>query len=401
MAYGITIENKDGISLIDESSKQVQTGKSGNVVPGSFISQNSANTPFAATPYAPVVLSPKSLDLSLLFVRVRQASTGGTLFPMDVVFHKGSTNLTVTVYGGSSGQNYMYANLSTGGISMPGASYTNTGTTAGIQNSSFHDVGLGDDIPGTSSYVSGGNAKAILLESGGSYTVKITLDKTLTSSIPNGTTFTMSKDCVAFTRKYSSAWTSGWVLDYKFGEVTNNEDETATYGMQVFDSAGKLAWSSNRENYLIDSVTSGDSDLGVSASGTSFGEADSDNPRFAAEIGDASNWQDYWTLVTAYGFCTLTCTGGGTYQGLRSWGAGYIFCPPGNGDYANSYYTNNPWGPQGGNTLFKSSSTINGVCMAPINLSIYSTVPLVSGGGGVNDSWATDATRTLVIGHFI
>ncbi|MGY8868299.1 MAG: hypothetical protein ACKVJK_22060, partial [Methylophagaceae bacterium] len=112
-----------------------------------------------------------------------------------------------------------------------------------------------------------------------------------------------------------------------------------------------------------------------------------------------SNWEDYWTLVTAYGFCTFTATGSGSYGGQRSWGAGYIFCPPGNGDYANSFFTNNPWGTS--NTLFKSSSSANGVCMAPINLSYYSTPVSGAGGSGINDAWATDATRTLVIGHFI
>ena len=402
MAYGITIENKDGISLIDETSKQVQTGKSGNITPGSFISYSSSQSPFVATPYAPAVLSPKSLDSSFLFIKVRQSFGSSPVFPMDVVCHKGATTLTVTKKsGGSSGQNFFYADLSTGSITAPGASYTNTGANTGMQSSSFHDVGVNEDIPGSSSYVSGGNAKSILLESGGSYDVKITLDKTLTSSIPNNTTFTMSKDCVIFTRLYKNAWNSGWVLDYKFGEITNNEDETATYGLQIFDSSATLAWSSNRENFLIDSVTTGQPDLGVSASGTAFGDADGGPvPRFGTEIGDGSNWEDYWTLVTAYGFCTLTCTGNpDTYSGLRSWGAGYIFCPPGNGDFANSTFTNNPWGTS--NTLFKSSSSINGVCMAPINLSYYATVPQVTGGAGVNDAWATSATRTLIIGHFI
>tara|TARA_B110000908_G_C10251151_1_gene452118 strand:- start:634 stop:1821 length:1188 start_codon:yes stop_codon:yes gene_type:complete len=395
MAYGITIANKDGVSLIDESSKQVQTGKSGSVTPGRFSSDS-----FSVSPSSAVVLSPKSLDTSFLFIKVRQASGSSQVFPMDVSCHKGTVSLTLTkASGGASGSNVFYANLSTGTPTAQGVSYVSAGVNAGISNSSFHDVGIGDAIPGTSSYVSGGNASAILLETGGSYSVKVTLDKTLTSSISNGTTFVMTKDVVFFTRRYSNAWNSGWVLDFVFGEVTNNEDETATYGMQVFDSGGTLAWSSNRENFLIDSVTSGDSDLGVDASGTSYGEANNEVPRFGAEIGDASNWEDYWTLVTAYGFCTFTATGSGSYGGQRSWGAGYIFCPPGNGDYANSFFTNNPWGTS--NTLFKSSSSANGVCMAPINLSYYSTPVSGAGGSGINDAWATDATRTLVIGHFI
>ena len=58
MAYGIETSNKDGISLLDEASKQVQVGKSGSVVPGSFINSTS-NTPFVDTPYAPAVVLPK------------------------------------------------------------------------------------------------------------------------------------------------------------------------------------------------------------------------------------------------------------------------------------------------------------------------------------------------------
>ncbi len=72
MAYGIQIENKDGISLIDEESKQVQIGKSGNVRPGAFVSTSAS--PFTSTPYAPCVLLAKPLDEMLLFCKVRQAS---------------------------------------------------------------------------------------------------------------------------------------------------------------------------------------------------------------------------------------------------------------------------------------------------------------------------------------
>jgi len=405
MAYGIQIENKDGISLIDEDSKQVQIGKSGNVTPGGFIGQT--YDVFVDTPYAPCVLLPKPLDETLLFCKVRQASgTNPSFFPFGCSFFHGTTTLTVTKKsGGASGSNVFYADLSTGNVALAlnGSAYTQIGRNSGITGSSFHDVGIDESITGTNSYVSGGDATAILLEDGGSYDVKITLDKNLTSSIPTNTTFTMDKDLVCFAR-HRDAWSTGWVLDYKIGTITDNEEETGTHGMQVFGSDGVLAWSSNRENWLIDSVTVGTPDLGINGSGTPLGEADAvPHPRFAAEVGDTSNWEDYWTLITAYGFCCLTCTGNpDTYEGLRTWGAGYIWCPPNNGDYANSFITNNPWGSA--NTLFKSSSNANGVCMAPVQLSQINGstyIPQVQQGAGVNDGWATQATRTLIIGHFI
>ncbi len=405
MAYGIQIENKDGISLIDEDSKQVQIGKSGNVTPGGFIGQT--YDVFVDTPYAPCVLLPKPLDETLLFCKVRQASgTNPSFFPFGCSFFHGTTTLTVTKKsGGASGSNVFYADLSTGNVALAlnGSAYTQIGRNSGITGSSFHDVGIDESITGTNSYVSGGDATAILLEDGGSYDVKITLDKNLTSSIPTNTTFTMDKDLVCFAR-HRDGWSTGWVLDYKIGTITDNEEETGTHGMQVFGSDGVLAWSSNRENWLIDSVTVGTPDLGINGSGTPLGEADAvPHPRFAAEVGDTSNWEDYWTLITAYGFCCLTCTGNpDTYEGLRTWGAGYIWCPPNNGDYANSFITNNPWGSA--NTLFKSSSNANGVCMAPVQLSQINGstyIPQVQQGAGVNDGWATQATRTLIIGHFI
>ena len=408
MAYGIQIENKDGISLIDEESKQVQIGKSGNVRPGAFVSTSAS--PFTSTPYAPCVLLPKPLEETLLFCKVRQASgTSQNFFPFECVFFHGTTTLTVTKKsGGASGSNVFYANTSTGSVSLQtnGSSYTQAGVNSGITDKSFHDIGIDEGITGTNAYVSGGDAVATLLEDGGSYDVKVTLDKTLTSTIPNNTTFTMTKDVVCFARG-DDAWTTGWVLDYKMGTITDNEEETGTYGMQVFGSDGVLAWSSNRENLIIDSVTSGTPDLGITGSGTPLGEADAvPAPRFAAELGDTSDWEEYWTLITAYGFCCLTCTGNpDTYEGIRTWGAGYIWCPPNNGDYANSYFTSNPWGSS--NTLSKSSSNANGVCMAPIRLTSVGVayVPQIGGGGGstsgVNDGWATQATRTLILGHFV
>ena len=83
MAYGIQIENKDGISLIDEDSKQVQIGKSGNVTPGGFVNQSYDS--FVDTPYAPCVLLPKPLDETLLFCKVRQASGTNPNFFLSAV----------------------------------------------------------------------------------------------------------------------------------------------------------------------------------------------------------------------------------------------------------------------------------------------------------------------------
>lgn len=404
MAFGIETSNKDGVSLLDQASKQVQVGKSGSVVPGSFIASTS-NTPFVDTPYAPVVLLPKKSSDMFLFIKPR-ATTGSTtsFLPFGVAIYYGTTNLTITKKsGGASGSNVFYANLSTGTTNFTGnTSYLYTGANAGITGDSHLDVGIGEQIPGGSSYVSGSTDPYVTnLESDGTYDVKITLDRNLNSTIPNNTTFVMAKDIAYFTRKYSDAWTSGWVLDYKFGTVTGNEDETGDYGFQVFASNGDLAFSSNRENFVIDSITSGDPDLGVSDSGTSFGEANDESPIFAAEIGDASDWTEYWVMVTASGYSTQLCTGSNTsYRGTRSFGAGYIFCPPNNGDYANSSITGNPFLTTSA-TLFKTSSAVNGVAMAPILTSFFNTVPGISGGGFVNDAWAYDATRSLIIGHFV
>lgn len=404
MAFGIETSNKDGISLLDQASKQVQVGKSGSVVPGSFINSTS-NTPFVDTPYAPAVVLPKKSSDMFLFIKPR-VTTGSTtsFFPFAVAIYYGTTNLTITKKsGGASGSNVFYANLSTSTPVFTGnTTYLYTGKTSGITDASHLDVGIGEQIPGGSTYVSGStNPYVTNLEADSTYDVKVTLDRNLTSTIPNNTTFVMAKDVAYFTRKYSEAWDSGWVLDYKFGTVTGNEEETGDYGFQVFASNGDLAFSSNRENFLIDSITSGDPDLGVSASGTSFGEANDESPIFAAEIGDATDWTEYWVMVSASGYSTQLCTGSNSQQrGTRSFGAGYIFCPPNNGDYANSTLTGNPFLTTSA-TLSKTSSAVNGVAMAPILTSFFDTVPGVSGGGFVNDAWAYDATRSLIIGHFV
>lgn len=399
------VSNKDGIGLIDNASKQIKTGKSGNVVPGSFIQYSVSLAPFVQTPYAPAVILPRPRGKSFIFIKVRRTTGSATsFFPFSVCLMYGECDVTITKKaGGASGSNNFFADLTYGTPLFnfgAATSILNTGKISGLSGNSHLDPGIGEALPGGSAYVSGSSNPTITnCESDGTYDTKITLGQNLTSTIPNNTSFTMTKDIVVFTRTYNSAWDSGWVLDYKFGEENDKEDETGDYGLQLFAPNGDLSFSSNRENFLIDSLVSGDPDLPIDGSGTPFGEADPVLPIVAAEVGNLSNYDDYWVMATSCGYCTQLLTGGVSNPRARSWGAGYIFSPPNNGDYANSTLTNNPFATP--NTLSKTSSSANGIAMAPINTSQYHSGPQISGGGYVSDAMAYDATRTLIIGHFV
>ena len=71
------------------------------------------------------------------------------------------------------------------------------------------------------------------------------------------------------------------------------------------------------------------------------------------------------------------------------------------GAYDNTSYTNNPSGTGGASTRFKTHSSAMGIAMIPMALTRSDFSPVITGGARVNDTWAVDATRTLIVGKLI
>jgi hypothetical protein len=399
MGYGLTIANYDGVSLIDEYSKQVQIVKEGSIVPGAFI-QNSGSAQSVTTPYCYAIVLPNVASSSMVFIKSRNLGGGSSNFTGNVALFEGTCSFTITkVGGGAVGQNYIYANLTYGSPVFDGhSSYMYTGYSAGLTQNSYVDVGLGSRIAGTQSYFNGTTPPAVIgLEAGGSNgDVKITFSENFTTAISNNTAFSYTKSIIYFTRDHAYAWGSNWTLDYKFGIVTSEEDESEDHGFQLFTQDGTLAFSSNRANFLIESITSGSPDLGAAT----LGITDDELPIVTRELGNTNTWTNYWIMATTMGFSTQVVTGSGTYAPrTESWGAGYIFSPPGYGFYDNATATNNMYNSDSSSA--KSATTQNGFAMAPIKTTTYLDAPAMMGGSYVSDSWAYDATRSLIIGQFV
>ena len=183
MTYGIRVSNLSGVQLIDENSKQVQSVKSGTVIPGSYSGVGTdaggtynSNNPWVKGAAAPCVIMPRPFEECLLFVGAGGSNTSGGIYPLTLSVFKGTCNLTITKKsGGAVGDDYIYANLSYGSVSAVSGGISGMGTTSGLQNNSIKDVGIGTRLSAWAAYVSGTTPPSVIkIESGGSYDVKIT-----------------------------------------------------------------------------------------------------------------------------------------------------------------------------------------------------------------------------------
>ena len=415
MTYGIRVSNLSGVSLIDENSKQVQSVKSGTVIPGSYSGVGTdaggtynSNNPWVEGAAAPCVIMPRPFEECLLFVGAGGSNTSGGIYPLTLSVFKGTCNLTITKKsGGGVGQDYIYANLSYGSVSAVSGGITGMGTTSGLQNNSIKDVGIGTRLSAWAAYVSGYTPPSVIkIEDGGSYDVKITFSTTFNVAIPNNTAWVDTKDVAIFSRLYSEKTDPGYFFNYKIGQVTRERDETADWGWEVYDSTGLgVAFSTNRVNFQIEEIVVGSPDLTLlTGAGSGSGDLATGLPIITTEVGNINNFSEYFVLVTAFGFCTLLIRPEpGDINGKSyAWGAGYIFSQPGYSFYDNATATNNPDKASGVSSTQKSSSTPLGIAMAPIIVGKFETgVGGPSSGYSITDSWAVDATRSLIVGKFI
>jgi|GEM_PF-2738557 hypothetical protein len=415
MTYGIRVSNLSGVSLIDENSKQVQSVKSGTVIPGSYSGVGTdaggtynSNNPWVKGAAAPCVIMPRPFEECLLFVGAGGSNTSGGIYPLTLSVFKGTCNLTITKKsGGAVGDDYIYANLSYGSVSAVSGGISGMGTTSGLQNNSIKDVGIGTRLSAWAAYVSGYTPPSVIkIEDGGSYDVKITFSTTFNAAIPNNTAWVDTKDVAIFSRLYSENTDPGYFFNYKIGQVTRERDETADWGWEVYDSTGLgVAFSTNRVNFQIEEIVVGNPDLTLlTGAGSGSGDLATGLPIITTEVGNINNFSEYFVLVTAFGFCTLLIRPepGDTNGKSYAWGAGYIFSQPGYSFYDNATATNNPDKASGVSSTQKSSSTPLGIAMAPIIVGKFETgVGGPSSGYSITDSWAVDATRSLIVGKFI
>jgi hypothetical protein len=102
MSYGIKAVNKDGVSLIDENSKQVHISKAGSVLPGTLGVTDSTNNSANTGPQARAVVVPGEVGETLVFVRPRATSGNQTAATFSVhmgLVGKGWTSTAATVVG--------------------------------------------------------------------------------------------------------------------------------------------------------------------------------------------------------------------------------------------------------------------------------------------------------------
>jgi len=479
MSYGIKAVNKDGVSLIDENSKQVHISKTGSVVPGTLSVDDNAENPFFQGPRAKGVIVPGEIGESLVFVRPRATSGSQTAAtfcvhmgdttkywtsttatvvgqsyilatPSGQLLTKSSTTLSVqagdVISGATSGASGTVIKNQTGNSSTfihlraasgeftPGESLLKNGSSTSatvpahgvgyvaeaiegiyLENHTSDycpynpDLHTADEnflvdtiggLTGSQSHWASGNSnqgpRIIDIETTSTTGVyKLYLDGTWNSSLPAGTKSRYIPRSVAiFAREFQSSYPSNHVLDYRFGTLDNDADESTGYGFELRDANGNLTYSSNRINFQIESITTGNADV--------VGDRDisGGNPIFSYEVNDPTNYQDYFALVASFGPSALCLEGSATSNTRGYWlySTGFSFSPPGYRPYDNA--------TAGYGLLIspgdeKTSTNAGGMAHCAVCFAHWDSSPQLTGGSYFSETLNHLSPRDLIIGKFI
>ena len=429
MAYGLTIINNSGRTTIDENSRQIQVLKTGTIVPKPIGRSYSASlNPFrfggSANPNPSPVIVPGTLTNSLIFFHPKRTSgTGGNTPIFHVAAHLGTCTVQWTSTAATvAGTNYIYASYTVSSATRDFAQ-SSAGSLYGstpVNNDPLADT-LGDRVGYYGQWASGSNTATNYIKNieatGTSGVYKLTLTGTWTSAgRPSGSAAeAITKKVVWFycpnesgfvaNANYNTTMQNQYTLEYKFGKLTDTAEESAGYGLEVFNSAGSLAFSSNRVNFQIESITTGDTDVvaGSSISKIKTGSGTPTNVIYDT-VDAPSNYSDYYVMLTGAGdqaaFAGVGAIshnyGSNPYQHV--YGVGYAFCPLGGTDFMNSTMGYNLGTLS---TTQSIGSTNAGMSMSSIHHSYSKTGSQITQGAYVQDTWALEASRSLVIGRFI
>lgn len=481
MSYGIRAVNKDGVSLIDENSKQVHISKTGSVLPGTLGVTDTTNNTFNTGPKAKAVVVPGEVGETLVFVRPRATSGSQTAATFSVhmgLVGKKWTSTAATVVGQSyilatpsgqlqvrpsitlsvqagdvisgatsgvsgtvirsmTGNSSTYIHLrnasgnaakftsgesllkngSSTGATVPSGTIGNPGSKGealDLENFTnyycpYEPYPFSEDenylldtlgaLTGSQGQWSSGNSnqgpRIIDIETTSTTGVyKLYLDGTWTSSLPAGTdSRSITRNIAIFAREFQSSYPTNHVLDYRFGVLDNEADESTGYGFEIRDANGKLTYSSNRVNFQIESITTGNADV--------VGDRDisGGNPFFDYEVNDPTNYQDYFALVASFGPSALCLEGSATSNTRGYWlySTGFSFSPPG-----YSYYDN----ATAGFGLYispsdqKSSRNAGGMAHCAVAFAHWTGGPQVNG-SYISETLNHLSPRDLIIGKFI
>jgi hypothetical protein len=401
MSYGLQVKNGSGLDLIDTSSQQVQVVKEGTVTPGSLNNQSSYQRS-----QAPSVICPGRKEDTLLFCRPKLRSgysLGGINPNFAVMWGQGRYTLrpSTTVSSGNSTFNCTVTFTNIGLYDV--GSYVNPRDPAAPTPNPVIDL-VGQTVSGWNSSFSGytpPTIKSVSLVSGTTYS--ITFSTTTSSTMYASASTNVNMDVASFVEQGSNwYWNYRFQLDYRFGRMTDGVDESTNYGLEVYASDGEtIRFSSNRKNFQIENITSGNADFAPATLST--GELASGSPVIYTELQDVLNWEDYWVLVTGSGYAAAICDGyGGSYNTgqIITWGVGFSWCLPGNNSCENKAISNNPSGGPSSTSLVHSSQFAVAIC--PMYMTLNTPAPAIGyGGGRVQDDWVANATRCLITGKFI
>lgn len=413
MSYGFELLNENGRTLIDGINKQVQILKEGYVDPRpiSTTSSNparggSAINPVTAKPTA--IMLPGDKDKTVIFMRPQKIGTGTEASTMNCGIQEGDCTVTWTLTSSvSSGQNFALASISVGSNIIHDLSTPTMSVNSGLQQSDTTKDYIGDTLSGWAGF----SGKLITkVENQGSGVYKITFDGNSTASISSGTTATVLKHVAWFwhsdnerTMAYGSASNlTNYKIQYKMGTITEDEEETGTYGLQVFRSDGSLAYSSNREQFQILEVRQGRTDL-IHVPYPTLGEWETGSSGRAITVKkEVADLDHAWVLVTSMGKCNafVYTEGSGSSRARVEVvaGVGYIWSNIGYNFFDNKSHAGMmDTGIQA--TISCNTNTV-GVCISPMEMnkkrSIIGTAPV-----SFSDTWSADGYRTLLTGKFL
>lgn len=414
MSYGFELLNEDGRTLIDGSNRQVQILKENTIFPRPIGASSASGNSRRGTSSKPTpVMVPGSYERSVIFMHPKKTSSGTEAQIITCGLQEGTLTATWTLTANvSTGQNFALASVSKGGAVPSDVSYPSMDYTTTTAHDNVLGDYLGDVLTGWSGFSGSSVGTITKVETTGTSGVyKLTFSGNATAGMSIGNTATVTKRVVWFfspnheaSFAYSgSSYLSNYRIEYKMGQITDESEESGTYGMEIYNSSGNLVFSSNRETFQIQNYSSshtGETDLKPSSSIGSWETGSSGRAiTVKKEVGDL---EEAWVVVTNTGKSAafVGSTSGNPYSYVS--GTCYVWSNKGYQFYDNK--TRAGFADTGVTATLGTNTNVVGVCLTPTEMNYLNSAPQISGGRSasyVNDTWCAEGIRTLLTGKFL
>jgi hypothetical protein len=185
------------------------------------------------------------------------------------------------------------------------------------------------------------------------------------------------------------------------GTITTESEESATYGLEVYRTDSRLAYSSNRESVQLKDYSSSHTGLTDLIPSSTVGEwATGTSGRSVTVKKEVEDFDHAWVLVSSTGKSAAFCgdSFGNPYTYVS--GTAYVWSNIGYNFFDNK--TRAGFADTGIQATIQSNTNTVGVCLTPVEMNYRNQSGATFGRGAyLHDTWCAEGIRTLLTGKFL